>query len=85
MKTAGAILLLQAVVTARGQVSSKSSLAGAARDGDLARVKSLIASSSQSIPDLEQRDDFFREETALNGAARMGHLDIVRYSTVKTT
>ena len=73
--TAGALLLLQAVVTARGQDSS--SLAEAARNGDLDRVKS-ITSSSQSTPDLEEKDDFFKEETALNGAARMGHLDIVR-------
>ena len=74
--TAGALLVLHAVVTARGQDSS--SLPEAARKGDLDRVESLITSSSQSTPDLEQKDDFFREETALNGAARMGHLDIVR-------
>ena len=56
------VLLLQAAVTARGQVN-RNSLAGAARDGDLARVKS-ITSSSQGDVDLEQKDDFFREETA---------------------
>merc|ERR1711973_52280 len=50
-------------------------LSAAARNGDLSRVRSIL--NSDGTTSLEERDEFFREETALVGAARNGHLEVV--------
>lgn len=60
------------LVTAQAQEIN--SLANAARSGDLNKVKSMTGNGAN----LEQKDDFFREETGLVGAARNGHLEVVR-------
>ena len=67
------IVLLIHFFTAKAE----GALSAAARNGDLSRVKSIL--NSDSTTSLEERDEFFREETALVGAARNGHLEVVRY------